>query len=145
MCINIFTSNKVTDECPCPDYKPRMTRGIRHLTITFSNAVPISAKSRFGSLKISRLPPFVSLAEALQNLPPGPPHERVPASPESPEIVFNSLTLNLLNCICQIFSLLSWYGKGLQHRIEKERRGRPGEADPQVQAAPSGDGARRGP
>lgn len=74
-----------------------MTRGIRHLTVTFSNAVPISVKSRSGSLEISRLPPFASLAEAPQNLLAGPPYEWGLTSPESLRIAFNSLMPNLLN------------------------------------------------
>ena len=46
--------------------------------------------------------------------------------------------------IYQIFSLLLRHEKGLQHGIEKGHRGGPGETHPKTQAAPSGNGARRG-
>jgi transposase len=47
-------------------------------------------------------------------------------------------------CIYQIFSLLLRHEKGLRHGIEKGHRGVPGETHPKTQAAPSGNGARRG-
>ena len=47
-------------------------------------------------------------------------------------------------CVYQILSLLLRHEKGLLHGIEKRHRGGPGETHPKTQAAPSGNGARRG-
>lgn len=47
-------------------------------------------------------------------------------------------------CVYQILSLLLRHEKGLLHGIEKGHRGGPGETHPKTQAAPSGNGARRG-
>jgi len=74
-----------------------MTRGFRHPTATFSKITSMLQGRVPGRRKISRLPPFVGLVEAPENLSFGPPSQEVSSPYESPKTAFNALMFNLLN------------------------------------------------
>ena len=121
-----------------------MTRGFHHPAETFFKNHLHAARSCSRPPKICRLQPSAGSAEALKNLSFSPPREGVPTLPESPKTTLTHCRSIYYICIYQIFSLLLRHEKGVQHGIEKVHRGGPGETHPKTQAAPSGNGARRG-
>lgn len=131
--------------CPRPDHKPRMTRGFHHPAETFFKDHLHAARSCSRPPKICRLQPSAGSAEALKKIFHSVLHAkgRRPCQ-KARKNTFNTLSLNILYLHISNLFLLLRHEKGLQHGIEKGHRGGPGETHPKTQAAPSGNGARRG-
>ena len=121
-----------------------MTRGFHHPAETFFKNYLRAARSCSRPPKICRLQPSAGSAEALKIF-----HSALHAKGRRP--CQKARKSHLTHCcsiyyiyIYQILSLLLRHEKGLLHGIEKGHRGGPGETHPKTQAAPSGNGARRG-